>query len=143
MTTIHPDATWTRLHDGTWGIKGAGLEVGTVAKITSRKGEVKWGEVTCIVWTNGDIAIAEISRDTYAALKAECGKEELTDKEFDRWVAAENTRQEREAFAREAEARRAGKLREGWSKASQRRNPRRDRQDGPTYMDGGKTQIWD
>jgi len=58
MTTT--TTTWTKLHNGSWGIKGSTstLIEGDDVVVTKRSGETKTVTVGRIVWTDGTIAIA-------------------------------------------------------------------------------------
>lgn len=47
-------ATYTKLRDGSWGIKGTGLTPGARVTVTKRDGETKEETVRAILWTGPD-----------------------------------------------------------------------------------------
>ena len=46
--------SYTKLKDGTWGIRGAGLVEGTTVQVTKKSGETKSATVGQIIWTGAD-----------------------------------------------------------------------------------------
>ena len=62
------NTTFTKLRNGSWGVKGHGLRAGGVARVTKRSGEVQTVTVDRIVWHDATgLAIASIVSDRPAA----------------------------------------------------------------------------
>lgn len=53
-TTTYPTATFTKLRNGSWGIKGHGLYAGWGATVTKRDGSTTDVSVERILWTGDD-----------------------------------------------------------------------------------------
>jgi hypothetical protein len=66
-------ASWTKLRDGSWGIKGAGLTAGSTQRVAKRNGEVSLVTVDRVLWTDGTVAIATVHAGLRDAQCEECG----------------------------------------------------------------------
>lgn len=57
-------ATFTKLRSGNWGLRGdaAELVTGETVTVTKRNGDESQETVGAIVWTDGEVAVAEIAR---------------------------------------------------------------------------------
>lgn len=53
--------TWTKLRDGSWGLKGAGLKEGISVTVQSKAGKVETVQVGRVLWTGSGIAIAKVA----------------------------------------------------------------------------------
>lgn len=55
-------ATWTKLRDGSWGIKGPKTEIAAGARVQVQKkdGEIQTVTIAKVVWSGDDVAIASI-----------------------------------------------------------------------------------
>lgn len=57
--------TYTKLKDGSWGIKGKGLTTGQTVSVTKKSGECKTETVSHILWTGQDgTQLASIQQNT-------------------------------------------------------------------------------
>jgi hypothetical protein len=57
--------TYTKLKDGTWGVRGKGLTTGQIVPVTKKSGESKDETVGHILWTGPDSTqIASIQQQT-------------------------------------------------------------------------------
>lgn len=53
--------TWTKLRDGTWGLRGAGLVRGQLVTVTKKNGESERVTVGEVLWTGQGVALARAS----------------------------------------------------------------------------------
>ena len=66
MNTTHQPTTWTRLRDGSWGIKGDARRIvkGASELVASRDGRTEKVHVGRVVWTDGTTTIAAAAKPT-------------------------------------------------------------------------------
>lgn len=83
------NATYTKLKDGSWGLRGAGLTAGARVTVTTKAGVTKTETVGRVLWTGNGISIATIaaaartSRRNYSRRNEDdecelCGKNKYT-----------------------------------------------------------------
>jgi hypothetical protein len=54
-------ATWTKLKDGTWGIRAEGkVAVGTSVEVRKKSGESETRTVARVIWTDGKISLCSV-----------------------------------------------------------------------------------
>jgi hypothetical protein len=54
-------ATWTKLRDGSWGIRVAGpARQGESFEVRSKDGRISLATVARVVWTNGEVTLAAV-----------------------------------------------------------------------------------
>lgn len=64
MTTTTQTSSFTKLRNGSWGIKGYGLKAGQQATVCKRSGEQSTVTVDRVLWTGDDgLQIASIRRE--------------------------------------------------------------------------------
>jgi hypothetical protein len=62
MSTATNRITFTKLRDGSWGLRGLGLVAGTTVTVTKRSGQTKRETVGRVMWTGDDgLSIASIA----------------------------------------------------------------------------------
>ena len=62
MSTITTQTSFTKLRNGSWGIKGSGLRAGLVVGVVKRDGSTSNVTVDRIVWDGGNVQIASIKQ---------------------------------------------------------------------------------
>ena len=62
MSTITTQTSFTKLRNGSWGIKGTGLRAGLVVGVVKRDGSTSNVTVDRIVWDGGNVQIASIKQ---------------------------------------------------------------------------------
>ncbi len=55
------EVNYTKLKDGSWGLRGAGLTEGTSVKVTKRSGQTKTETVGHVVWSGSGVSVARIA----------------------------------------------------------------------------------
>jgi hypothetical protein len=60
--------TWTKLNDGSWGIRGDAntIRQGATVTVTKKSGESKTVQVAHVLWTGNGVAIAKVGTPTAA-----------------------------------------------------------------------------
>ena len=61
MTTQTTQATYTKLRDGSWGLRGTGLSAGRSVTVSTKAGATKRETVGRILWTGDGIVLATIA----------------------------------------------------------------------------------
>lgn len=61
MTTS--TATFTKLRNGTWGVKGKGLKAGQTCTVTKRDGSISTVAIDRILWSDNEVQIASVVAD--------------------------------------------------------------------------------
>lgn len=59
--------TYTKLRDGSWGLRGDGLAAGAKVTVTKKSGESKVETVGKVLWTGNGVSLATIATETRAA----------------------------------------------------------------------------
>lgn len=65
MNTTTATATFTKLRNGSWGIKGHGLVPTAQVTVTKRDGSTSTVIVEKVIWDGGDVQIASIVADRH------------------------------------------------------------------------------
>ena len=55
--------TYTKLQNGDWGLRGAGIVSGQIVTVTKKSGESKSETVGRILWQGDDVVLATIARN--------------------------------------------------------------------------------
>lgn len=61
--------TYTKLKDGSWGIRGTNLVPGTSITVTKKSGETKQETVGNILWTGDGVSLATIATPAASSLR--------------------------------------------------------------------------
>ena len=61
MTTTTSTITYTKLRDGSWGLRGHGLTAGATVRVTKRDGSSKTETVGRVLWTGDGVSLATIA----------------------------------------------------------------------------------
>lgn len=65
--TATTQITWTKLRNGSWGIKGFDLTEGEQVTVTKKSGETKTATVGKVIWTGTDgLSIATVATATHS-----------------------------------------------------------------------------
>lgn len=58
---------WTKLRNGEWGIKGVDLAAGELVNVTKKNGQTQTVRVGKVLWSNDEIQIATVAKNTTTA----------------------------------------------------------------------------
>lgn len=61
MSTTTNEINYTKLKDGSWGLRGPGLTEGTSVRVTKRSGQTKTETVGHVVWKGNGVSVARIA----------------------------------------------------------------------------------
>ena len=62
MSITATATTFTKLRNGSWGVKGTGLAAGRIVGVAKRDGSISNVTIDKVIWTDGKVQIASIKQ---------------------------------------------------------------------------------